>query len=224
MAAKRKKVLVVDIGGSQLKILASGQSEVRTASSGHHMDARQMVRVVRGLTGDWKYDAVSVGYPGKVLNGKVIEEPANLKHGWVRFDYAEAFGRPVRIMNDAAMQALGSYEKGRMLYLGLGTGLGSTLIVDGKIIPLSLGDLPFRAGGNFGHYLSKDALHRLGHRRWEDAVHAAIKLLRDAFEADHVTIGGGHAERLGVLPHGARRGNNDDAFEGGFRMWRGRPC
>jgi polyphosphate glucokinase len=219
MTRKPKSVLVVDVGGTQVKILATGHAEARCEASGRRMDAQRMVDTVCKLADSWDYKAVSLGYPGRVLDGKPIVEPKNLKHGWVEFDYEAAFGCPVKIMNDAAMQALGSYQGGRMLFLGLGTGLGSVLIIDGKIVPLSLGDLPFRPGGGLGHYLSRDGQHRLGHRRWEKAMHEAVEFLLKAFEADYIVLGGGQAAMIEHLPPHTKRGDNMNAFEGGFLMW-----
>jgi len=211
-------VLVVDIGGTKAKLLATGQEEKRKFPSGANMDAELMVKRVKELTDDWPYDAVSIGYPGVVRNGVPVTEPKKLKAGWVHFEYEAAFGCPVKIMNDAAMQALGSYDSGRMLFLGLGTGLGSTLIVDHHIIPLALGDLPFRRRV-FDHYLSRRGRKRLGPSLWHEAVNEAVGLLQEAFEADYVVLGGGNADKLKQLPKGARRGHNRNAFTGGFRMW-----
>jgi polyphosphate glucokinase len=211
-------VLVIDVGGTNIKLLATGQEEKRKFPSGLELDAELMTKRVKELTGDWSYEAIAIGYPGVVRNGAPITEPKNLKAGWVQFDYEAALGCPVKIMNDAAMQALGSYDSGRMLFLGLGTGLGSTLIVDGHIIPLALGDLPFR-NRVFNHYLNRRGLKRLGPVFWREAVNEAAVLLQEAFEADYVVLGGGNADKLKQLPKGVRRGHNRNAFVGGFRMW-----
>ena len=213
-----RAVLVVDVGGTSVKFLATGQTDHREAPSGAEMDAEIMVRTVKGLAGDWHYDMVTLGYPGRVHKGRPVAEPKNLKSGWVVFDFEAAFGCPVRIINDAAMQALGSYDVGRMLFLGLGTGVGSTLIVDGHIVPLSLGEMAFKRA-TFDYYLNRDAFKRLGPTRWQRNVIKAGLLLKDAFEADYVVLGGGKADRLEKLPEGLRRGDNRNAFLGGFRLW-----
>lgn len=214
-----KRILVVDVGGHHVKVLATGNDEPREIPSGRRMDAQRMVAAVREAAKDWRYDALSLGYPGRVHKGRPVAEPKNLKHGWLDFEYAKAFGRPVRIMNDAAMQALGSYEGGRMLFLGLGTGLGSTLIMDRIIVPLALGDMPFRPGGTFDHYLAGDAPKRLGIRRWQAAIDEAVPIFARSFETDYIVLGGGKAELLDRLPPGAKRGGNENAFIGGHRMW-----
>jgi polyphosphate glucokinase len=178
-----------------------------------------MVSAVERLSAGWRFDRVSIGYPGPVLHGRVVAEPHNLGKGWMGFDFRKAFGRPVKIINDAAMQALGSYRGGRMLFLGLGTGLGSAMIIDGMLEPMELGHLPYKAGRTFEDYLGKRGLARLGEARWRKHVMDVVERLRAALGPDEVVIGGGNAARLGKLPRGIRRGDNDNAFIGGFRLW-----
>jgi predicted NBD/HSP70 family sugar kinase len=183
------------------------------------MTARAMVEAVKRLAPDWRYDVASIGYPGVVVHGRPIAEPHNLGAGWVGFDYDRAFGRPVRIVNDAAMQALGSYRRGRMLFLGLGTGLGSAMIIDGVLEPMELAHLPYKKGRTFEDYVGVRGLERLGTKRWRRHVADVAERLRAALEADEVVIGGGNAGRLKRLPDGVRRGSNRNAFIGGFRLW-----
>jgi polyphosphate glucokinase len=211
-------VLVVDVGGTHVKILASGQQEHREFPSGPALTAEQMVRGVRELAGDWKYDAVSIGYPGPVLHGRPVAEPHNLASGWVGFDYGAAFGRPVKVINDAAMQALGSYKGGKMLFLGLGTGLGSAMIVDGIDEPMELGHLPYRKG-IYEDYVGIRGLDRLGKKKWRQCVADVVALLIAALEPDDVVLGGGNVKKLKDLPPGCRAGDNANAFLGGFRLW-----
>ncbi len=217
-----KRILAIDVGGSHVKIRVSGRREMRQFDSGPNLTPRKMVEHVHELTGDWKYDAVSIGYPGVVLHGKVIAEPYNLGPGWVGFDFRKAFGRPTRMMNDAAMQAIGSYEGGRMLFLGLGTGLGSALIVDHNVAPMELAHLPFKKGRTFEDYVGERGLRRLGLKKWRRNVKEIVERLSTLLEADYVVIGGGNARKLKRLPKNARLGNNDFAFIGGFRVWRDR--
>ncbi len=212
------KVLVVDVGGTHVKILATGQKEKREFRSSPTLTARQMVAGVKQLARDWKYDVVSIGYPGVVLNNRVIAEPHNLGSGWVGFDFARAFRCPVRVLNDAAMQALGSYKRGKMLFLGLGTGLGSTLIVDGVVEPMELGHLPYRKG-TYETYVGVRGLKRFGKKKWRAHVADVIGRLIAAVEPDEVVLGGGNAKLLKALPTGCRLGANDNAFLGGFRAW-----
>jgi polyphosphate glucokinase len=179
-----------------------------------------MVEHVHELTGDWTFDAVSIGYPGMVLHGKIAAEPHNLAPGWVGFDFRRAFGRPARVMNDAAMQAIGSYDGGRMLFLGLGTGLGAALIVDGVVAPMELAHLPFKKGRTYEDYVGEQGMRRLGAKKWRQTVHEVVELLSTALQADYVVIGGGNARKLKRLPKNARLGSNDFAFIGGFRVWR----
>ena len=214
------KILVIDIGGTNVKILASGQTEVRRVASGPAMTARAMAEAVRRLAQGWDYDAVSIGFPGVVANDQPVTEPRNLAPGWVQFDYPGAFGRPVKIVNDAAMQALGSYEGGKLLFLGLGTGLGSTLVVDGTLVPMELAHLPYRKG-TFEDYVGERALVRDGKRQWRKQVFDVVARLRDALVPDDVVIGGGNVKNLAELPPGCRAGDNANAFVGGYRLWAG---
>ena len=211
-------VLVVDVGGTNVKILATGQKERRRFPSGPTLTAEQMVRGVKELAGDWKYDAVSIGYPGPVLRGRPVAEPHNLDPGWVGFDYAAAFGRPVKVINDAAMQALGSYKGGKMLFLGLGTGLGSAMVLDGIVEPMELGHLPYRKG-TYEDYVGLRGLDRLGKKKWHRCVADAVALLIAALEPDDVVLGGGNVKKLKELPPRCRAGDNANAFLGGFRLW-----
>ena len=212
------KVLVIDIGGNTVKVLVTGETEPRRFPSGPALTPRQMVSAVLKLTEDWRYGAVSVGYPGRVRDNRVVSEPANLGHGWVHFDFEKAFGRPVEVINDAAMQALGSYRRGRMLFLGLGTGLGSALIADGTLVPMELGHLPYR-DGTYEAYLGLKGLQRLGITRWRDCVYQVVVKFISALELDDVVIGGGNASKLDRLPPGCRAGDNALAFRGGVLLW-----
>jgi polyphosphate glucokinase len=212
------KILVVDVGGTHVKILASGQKQKREIVSGPKMTARQMVSDVKKLAKGWAYDVVSVGFPGLVLHGRPVAEPHNLGPGWAGFDFASAFGLPVRVVNDAAMQALGSYRGGRMLFLGLGTGLGSAMIVNGIVEPMELGHLPYKKG-TFEDYVGERGLERVGKKRWRKLVEDVIERLVAATEPEDVVIGGGNLVHLNKLPKGCRAGDNAYAFIGGFRMW-----
>ena len=213
------KVLVIDIGGTHVKLLACGQKEPIKIPSGPEMTPRRMVTLVRRATAKWKYSVVSIGYPGPVLHGKPVSDPHNLPPGWVGFDFRKAFGRPVKLMNDAALQAIGSYKRGRMLFLGLGTGLGSALIVDGIIEPLELAHLPYKKGRTYEDYIGLRGLERLGKKKWRRYVADVVNRLKAALEVDDVVIGGGNARLLKALPAGARLGSNANAFRGGFRIW-----
>jgi polyphosphate glucokinase len=220
MKAKRyRRVLAVDIGGSHVKMRVFGRREMRQFESSPELTPRQMVSRVHELTGDWSYDAVSVGYPGVVLHGKVVAEPHNLGSGWVGFDFRKAFGRPTHVVNDAAMQAIGSYEGGRMLFLGLGTGLGSAMIVDGVVAPMELAHLLYKRGRSYEDYVGARGLRRLGGKKWRRTVREVVAQLSTLLEADYVVIGGGNARKLKRLPKNTRLGSNDFAFLGGFRMW-----
>jgi predicted NBD/HSP70 family sugar kinase len=214
------KILVIDIGGTNVKLLVSGESEARKFPSGRDLTPAGMVSLVKAVTRDWNYEAVSIGFPGVAGRTGPTCEPGNLGKGWVGYDFAAAFGCPVKIVNDAAMQALGSYDGGRMLFLGLGTGLGAALIVDRTIIPFELGELPWRREREtLGRTLSSRGLEKLGGRAWRKVVHIAATRLMKAFLVDYVVIGGGNAKRLKQLPHGLRLGHNQTAFRGGFRLW-----
>jgi polyphosphate glucokinase len=216
-------VLSIDVGGTHVKALVSGQRTPRKAVSGPTMSAAAMVTAVKALVSDWTYDVVAIGYPGPVVNGRPVAEPHNLAPGWVGFDYEKAFRRPVRIVNDAAMQALGSYRGGRMLFLGLGTGLGSALIVDGVLEPMEIAHLPYRKGRTYEDYVGLRGLERMGKKKWRKRVVDVAERLRAALQADDVVLGGGNAKRLHELPEGMRLGNNAWAFRGGFRLWRDDP-
>jgi len=213
------RVLTIDIGGSNIKIMASGETEPRKRRSGKRLTPVKMVEIVQQLVEEWSYEAVSIGYPGLVGSQGPSSEPGNLGAGWVGFDFSSAFGRPVRIMNDAAMQALGSYEGGRMLFLGLGTGLGSALITEEIILNLELGHLPYKRGVTLGEALGRQGLKRLGKDEWRRVVTSMAPALMKAFLADSVVLGGGNAKKLKELPHGVRLGHNLTAFRGGFRLW-----
>jgi len=211
-------VLAVDIGGSSVKILATGQKEPRKIPSGPKLTPKAMVAGIKKLATGWKYDAVSIGYPGMVIHGRPVAEPFNLGKGWVGFDYRAAFGKPVKLMNDAAMQALGSYKGGKMLFLGLGTGLGSTVIVDGVVEPMELAHLPYKKG-TYEDYVGRRGLEKRGKKKWRRDVEDIVARLTAALEPDDVVLGGGNAKKVKELPGKCRRGNNANAFLGGFRLW-----
>jgi len=212
------KILAVDVGGTHVKIPATGQKQKREIVSGPKMTPRQMVSDVKKLAKDWSYDVVSVGFPGPVLHGRPVTEPHNLGPGWMGSDFAPAFGLPVRVVNDAAMQALGSYRGGKMLFLGLGTGLGSAMIVNGIVEPMELGHLPYKKG-TYEDYVGDRGLERVGKKRWRKLANDVIERLVAATEPEDVVIGGGNLVRLNKLPKGCQAGNNAYAFIGGFRMW-----
>src|SRR5712671_4458759 len=216
---KTRKVLVIDTGGTNIKLLATGQKEPRKIPSGPAMTAGKMVREVKACVKDWKFDRVSLGYPGPIINGHPLREPHNLGGGWMRFDFSKAFGCPVKMLNDAAMQALGSYKGGRMLFLGLGTGLGSAMIVDGMLEPMELAHLTYKKGKTYEDYLGLRGLKRLGKKKWRWQVAKIAEKLGAALEADYVVLGGGNSKKLKKLPAGTRLGGNENAFLGGFRMW-----
>ncbi len=218
-AEKPKKVLVIDVGGTNVKLLASGQKEPRKIPSGPSMTAGKMVSAVKQNVKDWEYECISLGYPGPVINGHPLREPHNLGSGWMRFDFRKAFGCPVKVINDAAMQALGSYEGGRMLFLGLGTGLGSAMIVDGVLEPMELAHLIYKKGKTYEDYLGLRGLERMGKKKWRRYVVEITENLKEALEADYVVLGGGNSKKLKDTPAGARIGKNENAFIGGFRMW-----
>jgi polyphosphate glucokinase len=212
------RVLVVDVGGTSVKILATGQDEHRSFSSGPTLTPRQMVSGVKKLARGWNYDVVSIGYPGPVLHGRPIAEPHNLGRGWVGFDFAAAFGHPVKVINDAAMQALGGYGGGKMLFLGLGTGLGSTMIIDGIVEPTELGHLPYKKG-SYEDYVGRAGLKRRGKKKWRRHVADVVARFIAALEPDDIVIGGGNVKKLDALPPRCRAGDNANAFRGGFRLW-----
>jgi polyphosphate glucokinase len=211
-------VLVVDVGGTHVKVLASGQTEPRKFDSGPKLVPERMIAGVKEITRDWSYGAVSVGYPGPVLRNLPVAEPHNLGRGWVGFNFEAAFGHPVKLINDAAMQALGSYKGGKMLFLGLGTGLGSAMIVDGFIEPMELGHLPYKRY-NYEHYVGEQGLERWGLRKWRRRVAELAAYFIAALEPDDVVIGGGNVKHLETLPPHCRAGDNNNAFLGGFRLW-----
>jgi hypothetical protein len=213
------KILVIDVGGARVKFLVTGHKTHREVASGPAMTARKMVTTVKRLAKDWKYDAVSIGYPGPVLRGRPAFEPHNVGGGWVRFDFRKEFGCPVRMVNDAAMQALGAYRRGSMLFLGLGTGLGTALVVDGVLVPMELGQLPYKKSRTYEDYLGAAGLKRLGKRKWRKHVMNVATRLQTAGEAEYLVLGGGNAQKLKALPTGARRVANGNAFAGGFRLW-----
>jgi predicted NBD/HSP70 family sugar kinase len=214
------RILVIDVGGTHVKVQATGRRQRVKFPSGPKMTPAKMIAAVRTATAGWKYDAVSIGYPGVVVHGRPLGEPHNLGRGWVGFDFKRAFGRrPVKMINDAAMQALASYQGKRMLFLGLGTGLGSALIVDGVLVPMELAHLPYKNGCTYEDYLGLAGLRRWGKRKWRRHVNEIVGLLQTALEADYVVLGGGNARLLKRLPAGVRRGDNAKAFRGGYRLW-----
>ena len=211
-------VLAVDIGGTHVKLLATGQTEPRKFVSGPNMTPREMVAGVKSLARGWKYEVLSVGYPGMVVQGRPLAEPHNLGRGWVGFDFRRAFGKPVKVINDAAMQALGSYKGGKMLFLGFGTGFGSALIVDGIVEPMELAHLPYRKG-TYEDYVGLRGLEKRGKKKWRQDVNKVVAQLVAALEPDDVVLGGGNVKKLKKLPPGTRLGRNAHAFVGGFRLW-----
>jgi polyphosphate glucokinase len=217
---KAAKILVIDVGGTHVKARVSGQREERRIPSGSTMTARKMAREVKRMAGDWKYDVVTIGYPGPVRDGAPAQEPHNLGGGWVGFDFRKAFGRPVKVINDAAMQALGSYRGGRMLFLGLGAGLGSALIFDGVLEPMELAHLPYRNGKTFEDYVGERGMKRLGKRRWRRYVTDVVTRLKNALGAEYVVLGGGGVKNMKTLPPDTRLGDNRNAFAGGVRVWK----
>ena len=217
---KQLHVLAIDVGGSHVKVRVSGREEVRAFESGPTLTAAEMVAGVRQLTGEWTYGVVSIGYPGIVVHGKILTEPHNLGAGWVGFNFRKAFDRPTRVINDAAMQAIGSYQGGRMLFLGFGTGLGSALIVDGVVESMELAHMNYKKGKTYEEYVGDAGRRKLGSKKWRHAVEDIVESLRAALEADYVVLGGGNARKLKKMPKGATLGDNEFAFRGGFRMWR----
>jgi polyphosphate glucokinase len=217
------RILVIDVGGTHVKLLATGRRKRREFRSGTGMTAARMVTEARRVTADWQYDAITIGYPGPVRDGHPVAEPHNLGAGWVGFDFTKAFACPVRMVNDAAMQALGDYRGGRMLFLGLGTGLGTALIIDGVLAPLELAHLPYKHDRTYESFLGLRGLKRLGRKKWEKCVWDVVQRFKAALQVDEVVLGGGNAERLRALPPGSRRGENSRAFVGGFRLWEASP-
>lgn len=212
-------VLTIDVGGTHVKLLLSGELELRKFKSGPSLTPAQLVERVKRLAEDWPYQAISMGYPGLVIHGRVAAEPKNLGRGWMGFDFGKAFDRPLKMVNDAALQAMGSYRRGRMLFLGLGTGLGSAMIVDGLLEPMELAHLPYRKGRTYEDYVGASGLERLGRPKWTRHVWTVVELLRAALEPDEVVVGGGNAKLLDHPPKGVRLGDNANAFKGGFRLW-----
>jgi polyphosphate glucokinase len=215
------KILVLDVGGTHVKLLATGHKTRLQFDSGPKLTAKTLVAEVKAITAKvgWEYEAISIGYPGPVLHNRPVAEPHNLAKGWVGFEYARAFHRPVKIVNDAAMQALGSYRGGRMLFLGLGTGLGSALVVDSVIEPMELAHLPYKKGRSYEDYVGLKGLKCLGKKKWRRNVTKVVGLLKAATQADYVVIGGGNARLIKKLPPFTRPGDNNNAFRGGFRLW-----
>jgi polyphosphate glucokinase len=214
-----KRVLVVDVGGSSVKILVTGEAKFRSFRSGSALTPAHMVSEVKKLAADWTYDVVSIGCPGRVLGGRLVEQPVNLGRGWVGFDFARAFGCPVKLVNDAAMQALGSYRGGKMLFVGLGTGLGAAVIRDGTVLPMEIGHLPYKKA-TYERYIGRAGLERRGKKKWRRHVADVVKRLTDALEPDYTVIGGGNVTKLKALPPGCRLGENANAFRGGFHLWK----
>jgi len=217
--ANSPKVLVIDVGGTNVKLLATGEKEARKYPSGPTMTPRKMVRLVKKAVADWKFDCISLGYPGPIINGHPLREPHNLGRGWVGFNFEKAFGCPVKVINDAAMQAIGSYKGRRMLFLGLGTGLGSAMIVEGVLQPMELAHLSYKNGKTYEDYLGLRGLEGMGKKKWRRYVAKITKKLKIALDADYVVLGGGNCKKLKELPPGAQLGNNENAFVGGFRIW-----
>jgi polyphosphate glucokinase len=220
-AARRRtrRVLVIDVGGTNVKLFVKGEKEPRKVPSGPTLTPAMLVRRVKEAIVGWSYDAISIGFPSPVIHGRPLHEPHNLGKGWLRFDFAKAFGRPVQMINDAALQALGSYRGGRMLFLGLGTGLGSAMVVGGILEPMELAHLPYKKGQTYEDYLGLRGMERFGRKRWERHVIQAARQLTQALEPDYIVIGGGNAKKLRTLPPRGVLGNNQNAFKGGLRLW-----
>lgn len=221
-SSSRRTVLTIDVGGSHVKLMTSKDRVKREFQSGAHLTAKTMVRKVKDLTADWSYDVISVGYPGPVVHNRPIAEPHNLGKRWTGFNFQKAFNKPTRVVNDALMQAVGGYQGKRMLFLGLGTGLGSAMIVDGKLAPMELAHLPYRNGKTFEYYVGAAGLKRHGKKKWRRSVKDVVDRMIAALEPDYVVLGGGNAKEVGRLSRKVRLGDNADAFEGGFRLWRPR--
>ena len=218
----KKKVLVIDVGGSHVKMMIS-RAQKRKFKSGPRLTPREMVGQIKAEVAGWEFAAISMGFPSPVRNGRIADEPKHLGKGWVGFNFEKAFGKPIRIINDAAMQALGSYRGGRMLFLGLGTGLGSTLVWANNVLPLELGDLPYRDHKIIEDFLGKPGMVMLGEKEWSREVEHAVIQLKKSFIADYVVLGGGNVKNLDSLPRGVERGHNRNAFLGGTRLWQTEP-
>jgi len=218
-SAGKAAILVIDIGGTHIKVAATGHPQAVRIPTGKTFTAARLTRAVKSAAKDWKYDVISIGYPGVVAHERPVHEPHNMAKGWVGYDFSKAFGRPIKMLNDAAMQAAGDYEGGRMLFLGLGTGLGSAMIVEGLIEPMELGHLPYRHGKSYEDYIGVRGLKKLGRAKWEKHVHKVVAALRAALEPDSVVLGGGNVLNLRKLPPDTRLGDNSKAILGGFRMW-----
>ncbi len=212
------KILAIDVGGTHVKALVSGEETPRKFDSGPTLTAKKMVDGVKEITKDWNYDVISIGYPAPVIRNRPVLEPFNMAKGWVKFDYQKAFGKPVKIINDAAMQALGSYKKGKMLFLGLGTGLGTALVVDGIVEPMELGHMPYKKA-TYEDYVGLRGLEKRGKKKWRKEVTKVVECLTAALEPDEVVLGGGNSKKLKELPPHCRLGDNANAFLGGFRLW-----
>lgn len=215
---KPNKILVIDVGGSNVKILATGAEERIKIPSGENFKPEQMVDLVKEFSSDWEYEAISMGFPGKVKNNQIISEPVNLGEGWNKYDFHKAFNVPIKILNDAAMQAVGNYEGKKLLFLGLGTGLGTAMIVNKSVIPIEGGHLPYRKS-TFESYINKTYLQEKGSKKWEEHVLKTVEIFMDAFQPEDVVLGGGNSKLLTTVPEGCRLGTNQNAFIGGFRMW-----
>jgi hypothetical protein len=218
MMKSKKKILVIDIGGSHVKLMIS-REEKRKFDSGPRMTPKQLIAKIKATVAGWTFDAVSIGFPAPVRNGKIVRDPKHLGKGWAGFDFGKALGKPVRVINDAAMQALGSYHGGRMLFLGLGTGLGSAMAWEKTLVPLELGDLPYRDGKIIEEFLGKPGIARLGEAGWKGEVRHAVSQLKRSFIADYVVLGGGNVKRFNTLPEGIQPGHNRNAYLGGVRLW-----
>jgi hypothetical protein len=216
-----KKILVIDVGGTHVKLMIS-RSEKRKFDSGPKLSPRQLIAEVKKTAGGWSYDAISIGFPAPVQKGRIAKDPKHLAKGWIGYNFSKSLGKPTRVMNDAAMQALGSYRGGRMLFLGLGTGLGSTLVWQKNVLPLELGDLPYE-GGIIEEVLGKPGLERLGKKEWEREVHFCLEQLKLSFIADYIMLGGGNSKILDEVPEGVQLGHNRNAYLGGCRMWETEP-
>jgi hypothetical protein len=219
---KAKRILVIDIGGSNVKLMISSRTKRRKFPSGSRLTPRQFVAKTKAAVADWKFDAVAMGFPAPVIKGRIAAEPKHLGKGWTRFDFRKAFGRPVRVINDAAMQALGSYHGGRMLFLGFGTGLGSALLWDHTVLSLELGDLPY-IDGTIEDWLSDEGMEALGEEAWEEEALRVVPAMKQSFIADYVVLGGGNAKCIEKLPTGVELGHNRNAFSGGVRLWQNEP-